>query len=323
VTATAPRPSLSIVIPLLNEAENLEALHARLGEVAATLDRPVELVFVDDGSTDDSFKVLLALRAKDPRVHVVRFTRNFGSHSAVLAGFRFATSTHVTVLAADLQDPPELLRELVRAADQGSDIVWASRTKRDEPWLGLQFSKLYNRLMRWMALPNWPREGFDFVVASRRVLDVVLAHDERNTSIFARILWTGFPQTSVPFERSARRAGRSKWTFAKKVKLAIDSAVSFSFLPIRFMSILGLVFASLGGLYAAITVARRIFLGNPVEGWASLMVVTLVLGGVQLMMLGIVGEYLWRALDEARGRPSFVVAESIGFEPPAPPAPPP
>jgi dolichol-phosphate mannosyltransferase len=308
------RRLLSIVVPLLNESENLDALHQRLGAAADALDRDVELIFVDDGSTDDSFAHLQAIRARDPRARVVRLSRNFGSHGACLAGFTMAKGDHAVILTADLQDPPELLPEFLRAADAGHDVVWGSREQREDPATTVFFSKMYNGMMRKIALPNWPPNGFDFVLISRRVLDVLLARRERNSSIFAQILWAGFPQTSISYTRAARRAGRSKWTLGKKVKLAIDSFVSFSYVPIRLISFLGLAFAVLGALYAAFVLGARLLGGVAIGGWASLMIVVLVIGGTQLVMLGILGEYLWRTLDEARGRPPFIVAESVGFE---------
>jgi polyisoprenyl-phosphate glycosyltransferase len=307
------RKLLSVIVPLLNEAENLEAVHARLAEVAAKADRDLELIFVDDGSTDGSYERLLELRARDPRVCALKLSRNFGSHGACLAGFARARGDHAVILAADLQDPPEVMLDLVAAAEKGHDVVWASREQRDDPAATLAFARVYNWLMRRIALRNWPEKGFDFVLVSRRVLDVVLSRRERNTSLFGQILWAGFAQTSVGYHRVVRRAGRSKWTFGKKLKLAIDSFVSFSYVPIRLISLLGLVCAAVGLTFAALTVVRRLTTGAPVEGWASLMVAVLVLGGAQLLMLGIIGEYLWRTLDEVRGRPPFIVAEEIGF----------
>jgi dolichol-phosphate mannosyltransferase len=304
---------LSIIVPLLNEAANLGALHERLSATASKLDREVELIFVDDGSTDDSFARLVALREKDPRVRVVRFSRNFGSHAACLAGYVHCKGDHAVIISADLQDPPELILDLV-AATKDADVVWASREARDDPALTMLFSSIYNRLMRKIALPNYPEKGFDFVIVSRRVLDVIVARRERNSSLFAQILWTGFRQKSVPYARVARRVGASKWTFWKKVKLALDSIVSFSYFPIRLMSVVGILCAILGALHAVVVISLRIAWGAPITGWASLMVVVLVMGGVQMMTLGVIGEYLWRTLDEARARPPFIVAETVGLD---------
>jgi glycosyltransferase involved in cell wall biosynthesis len=308
------RMLLSVVVPLRNEADNLETLHGRLSEVAANLDRDLEFVFVDDGSTDSSYQVLVQLRKRDPRVCLIRLSRNFGSHAACLAGFCKARGDHAVILAADLQDPPELVTNLLKAADDGHDIVWANREDRDDPALTVLFAAAYNRIMRRIAMSNWPERGFDLVLVSRRVLDVLVSRRESNTSLFGQILWTGFPQTSIGYKRDARRSGKSKWTFARKLKLAIDSFVSFSYVPIRLISMFGLISAIAGVLYAGLVVTVRVTRGSPVEGWASLMVVVLVLGGVQLLMLGVIGEYLWRTLDEARQRPPFIVSEAMGFE---------
>jgi polyisoprenyl-phosphate glycosyltransferase len=195
------------------------------------------------------------------------------------------------------------------------------RESREDPFVGLMFSYLYNRLMGRIAIKNWPQRGFDFVLFSRRVLEVVLASVERNTSIFAYLLWSGFSQTSLTYKRTARLAGRSKWTLGKKVKLAIDSVISFSFLPIRLMSVVGLVCATMGALYAGFVIFENLTHGVTITGWSSLMVVLLIVSGLQMVMLGVIGEYLWRVLDQARARPPFVIAERVGFTTPlhAPP----
>jgi glycosyltransferase involved in cell wall biosynthesis len=305
---------LSIIIPLLNEAAGLEALHQRVAELAPRIGREIEMIFVDDGSTDESFEVLQRIRAADPRVKIIRLSRNFGSHSACLAGLEHTSGEHAVILAADLQDPPELVIDMLREAEKGRDVVWAFRETRHDPTLTVLSSMAYNRLMRRIALPNFPPQGFDFVLVSRRVIEHLTRHTERNTSLFGQMLWLGFGQASIPYTRLRRRSGRSKWTLAKKVKLAIDSFVSFSYFPIRLMSVLGVASALLGVAYALFTVVRRLLNQVPVEGWASLMVVVLIVGGMQMVMLGIIGEYLWRTLDEARGRPPFVVIETAGFE---------
>ena len=308
------RKLLSIVIPLLNEEQNLRPLHQRLAAVASTLDRDVEFIFVDDGSSDRSAAVLKELGAEDSRVRSLSLSRNFGSHGAILAGFSYARGDHAVILTADLQDPPELLPELLARCEAGYDVVWGSREQRDDPWLTVVFSEMYNRLMRRVALPNWPQHGFDFVVVSRRVIEVITSRQERNTSLFGQILWAGFPQTSVPYTRSARRSGKSKWTLSKKIKLAIDSFASFSYVPVRLISVLGFPFAVCGAAYATFVLTMRFTHGVTITGWASLMVVLLVVGGTQLVMLGIIGEYLWRTFDETRGRPPFIISEATGFE---------
>jgi len=306
---------LSIVVPLLNERENLPILYQSLDEVGrgALKDVDLEMVFVDDGSQDGSYQFLCELARSDPRVRVIKLSRNFGSHGAVLAGFHHASGDYVTILAADLQDPPADLPRLLERAQAGYDVVWAVRAQRNDPALSVALARIYYFIMRKVALPNYPPQGFDFVLLSRRVIDSVFNRAERNTSLFGQVVWAGFPQTSIEYEKAARRKGRSKWTFGKKVKLAIDSMVSFSYLPIRTISLMGISVFFVGLLYAGFIVFHRLTSGAPVEGWASLMVAVLLLSGFQMLMLGVIGEYLWRTLDEARLRPPYLVAESQGM----------
>ena len=305
---------LSIVVPLLNEVENLPVLYQRLDEVGrgALKDVELEMLFVDDGSQDGSYQLLCDLARDDPRVRVIKLSRNFGSHGAVLAGFHHASGDYVTILAADLQDPPEDLARLLDRAKEGFDVVWAVRAQRNDPALSVALARVYYFIMRKVALPNYPPQGFDFVLLSRRVIDSVFDRAERNTSLFGQVVWAGFSQTSIDYEKAARRQGRSKWTLAKKIKLAIDSVVAFSSLPIRTISLMGIGVFFLGLLYAGFIVFHRLTSGVPVEGWASLMVAVLLLSGFQMLMLGVIGEYLWRTLDEARLRPPYLIAESQG-----------
>lgn len=305
---------LSVVVPVLNEAENVEALWARLSAAGKTLDRDVEFIFVDDGSTDESFALLSALAETEPQVRCVSLSRNFGSHGACLAGFERAKGDHVVILTADLQDPPELLPKFLEAADEGYDVVWGQRTRRDDPKITLFFSLAYNRLMQKIALPNWPEQGFDFVLVSRAIVDFVVTRRERNTSLFGQILWAGYKQKCVPYTREARKRGKSKWTLGKKIKLAVDSFASFSYVPIRLISMLGFVCAIAGSGYGLFIFSQRLLGGIVVGGFAALMMVTLVLGGCQLVMLGVIGEYLWRTFDDVRGRPPFIVAGEVGFD---------
>jgi dolichol-phosphate mannosyltransferase len=308
-----PARLLSVVVPVFNEAENLEAFHRRLAAVADGLDRDVELIFVDDGSTDGSYACLEALHTSDRRVRVIRLSRNFGSHSACLAGFTHARGDHAVILSADLQDPPEVIVDMLDAAERGHDVVLGSRVQRDDPWSARLLAAIYHRTMRRIAMPTWPKEGFDFMLTSRRALDVLVNRSERNTSVFGEILWSGFAQTAVPYHRAERHAGRSKWTAGKKLKLVIDACVAFSYLPIRVISVVGAACLAAGVLVAGVVVAR-LASGGPVHGWTVLLAALLGVGGIQIMLLAIVGEYVWRAVDEVRGRPPFVIAELVGFD---------
>jgi polyisoprenyl-phosphate glycosyltransferase len=222
----------------------------------------------------------------------------------------------VGFLAADLQDPPELIPEMLATIEQGFDVVSAVRNQRDDGWLTVRLANIYHRLMRRYAIANWPAHGADVFMFTHQVAETVIRWRQKNTSIFAQLMWVGFRQASVPYTRERRQSGRSKWTFARKVKLLIDSFVSFSFSPLRAISYSGIVFSAVGLMYAAFIVIKKLAYGVPVQGWASLMVVLLVVSGFQLLMLGVIGEYLWRVADEVRGAPSFVIHSRLGMEHP-------
>lgn len=306
-------PVLSVIVPVYNEAENLPVLFERLKKVAADLrDCEVEFVFVDDGSSDESCIILQDLARRDLRVRAIQFSRNFGSHAACLAGLTEATGDFFIFLAADLQDPPELMAEMLEHALGGADVVLAVRSQRGDPWLTVQLANLYHKLMRRYAVSNWPATGADVMMLSRRVRDVVVNCRQRNTSLFAQVLWTGFRQVTVPYVRAKRHAGVSHWTLAKKLKLFADSFVSFSFSPIRLISYSGMLLSAGGFGYAAMIVLNKLFFSQPIAGWSSLMVVLLMVSGFQLLMLGVIGEYLWRVADEVRGTPPYVVHSIMG-----------
>ena len=305
---------VTIVIPAYNEALNLPTLHERLRVVAAGLRAyEFEFLFVDDGSTDRTTEVLSHLRGRDSRVRALRFSRNFGSHAACLAGLMAASGDVMVILAADLQDPPELIPEMLGKVEEGFEVVLAVRSQRDDGWLTVRLANIYHRLMRRYAIPDWPLQGADVFMLTRQVAETVIRWRQKNTSIFAQLLSVGFRQASVLYTRERRRSGRSKWTLARKIKLLIDSFVSFSFSPLRAISYSGMVFSALGLGYAGFIVVKKLVYGLPVQGWASLMVVLLVVSGFQLLMLGVIGEYLWRVADEVRGAPSFIIHSRLGI----------
>jgi len=302
---------ISIIIPSYNEEENLPALYERFKHVAETLQHTFEFIFVDDGSSDRSFQILEDIARKDIRVKVIKFSRNFGSHAACLAGLAQATGDACTFLSADLQDPPEMIETLVNEWARGYEVVigireWGKESSR-------LFPKIYYKAVRRFALKNMPETGTDVVLIDRKVVDTVVSIKEKNTSIFGLILWSGFKQTIVQYRKGMRQKGISKWTLGKKIKLFIDTFVSFSYIPLRLISVVGILLACMGFLYAFFIVFNRMFFSVPVEGWASLMVVLLVVSGTQLVFLGILGEYLWRNFDETRKRPPFIIDRIIGF----------
>lgn len=302
---------LSIVIPFLNEAENLPALYARLAAVARTLDGvDTELVMVDDGSTDGSAELVAGLPTADgPDIRLVRLSRNFGSYAALPAGVTHATGDAVAFLSADLQDPPEIVGDLVDRWRQGYEVVFATRSHRHDPPLGKLFSRLYYRLMRRYAVPQMPPGGTDLCLVDRKVVDSLGDLQEKNSNLFVLLMWAGFRQCTVEYERGPRVAGRSKWTFSRKLKLFVDSFFSFSFFPIRMITAIGAILSVLGLLYAAFVIVQAVGWGVGVQGWSSLMAVVLLVSGVQLLMLGVISEYLWRSFDAARGRPTYIVRD--------------
>jgi glycosyltransferase involved in cell wall biosynthesis len=312
--------SLSVVVPVYHNQETLRELHSRLVAMCSGIvPDAYELIFVNDGSTDRSWEVLSHIAATDIRVRAIALSRNFGSQAAILSGLAQATGDRIAVIAADLQEPPELLSDLYTACDAGAEIALASRSTRGDPWVTRQFARIFYALLRRFALPEMPMGGFDCFVASRRVGQLLLSHARPNVYLPGELLWLGFSRTVIPYDRLARPAGRSMWTFWKKFRFLIDSFVAFSYTPIRLTSTLGLLFAIAGFLYAIIILALRITSGFPVEGWASLAVIVLIIGGVQLIVLGTLGEYVWRTLDTGRNRPLYVVETIINPLPPVAP----
>lgn len=305
-------PLISIIIPVFNEEENINALYERLQEVTKDSANDFEFIFIDDGSTDNSFTVLKDLSSRDSRIKIIRLSRNFGSHSACLAGLMYSKGDACAFISADLQDPPELIQNLIDEWDKGYEVVigvreWEEKSQRFLP-------KVYYKLVRRFALKEMPESGTDVFLIDRKVIDAVTSMDEKNTSIFGLILWSGFRQKVLTYKKRERRYGVSKWTPGKKIKLFIDTFVAFSYFPIRMVSVVGFIFAFLGFLYAIAIILNRIIFKQAIEGWSSLMVVLLVTSGTQLLMLGIIGEYVWRAVDASRKRPPFIVSETVNMD---------
>jgi polyisoprenyl-phosphate glycosyltransferase len=249
---------LSVVVPVYRNAASLEELHARVSAAVAKTDGlELELVFVDDGSPDESWDVVSRLAARDPRVRAVGLSRNFGSNAALLAGLQSATGDAVVTLAADLQDPPEILPDLVAAWRGGAKVVLAARRKRNDPVVTRLFAAAFNRLFRLLVFPQFPKEGFDFVLLDRQVVETLAAMPEKNSYLLGQVMWVGFPRATVAYDRAAREHGRSAWTFWRKVKYFIDAFTAFSYLPVRAASVLGFAMAALGFAYATVVLAAR------------------------------------------------------------------
>jgi len=299
---------LSVVTPAFNEAQNLPVLYERLSHVLGDLQVAWEWIVVDDHSSDGSFDTVASIAQRDSRVRAVRLARNSGSHTAITCGLHRASGDCAVVLAADLQDPPETLPALLDQWLAGAQIVWAVRAQREgETASTVGFARLYYLIMRRLVgIQDMPATGADFFLLDRRVLDAFRQFHESNVSILALLTWMGFRQVTITYDKQARLHGRSGWSLRKKLKLVVDSVTSFSFLPVRLMSLVGFAVAIVGFLYAGVVTVNALA-GRPPQGWASLMVVVLVVGGIQMVMMGVLGEYLWRALAESRGRPRYIV----------------
>jgi glycosyltransferase involved in cell wall biosynthesis len=303
---------ISIVAPAYNEEQNLPEFLRRLDGLSPALQErglTLEVVIVDDHSRDGTPEAMALAIKERANLKYVRLARNCGPHSAVAAGLKFCTGDCAVVMAVDLQDPPEIVPRLFDCQQQGYDVVWACRSHREGESLATRLaSQFFYRTMRLLAMPEMPKKGADFLLISRQVIDAFNEISEKHTSVLAMIVWMGFRQTSIDYVKQVRHTGKSKWTLAKKIKLFIDSVVSFSYVPIRVMSLLGVLMASAGFLYAFVVVVGRLLnLVAAGTGFAAIMTVLLVGQGCILTMLGILGEYLWRTYDEARGRPRYII----------------
>jgi dolichol-phosphate mannosyltransferase len=303
---------ISIIIPIFNEEDNLPILYQRLNNISEKTKYNFEFIFVDDGSSDNSFYLLKELSMSDSRVKVIRFSRNFGSHASCLAGLINSKGDACAFISADMQEPPELILTLIEHWKNGHEVVIGLREGKESSTR--IFPKLYYFLVKKFALKNMPKKGTDVFLIDKKVVNTVISMKEKNTSIFGLILWSGFNQIFVPYKRAIRQKGTSKWSLEKKIKLFIDTFVSFSYFPIRLIFLSGLIIAFFGFVYAIVIIFKRLFLSKIIEGWTYLMIALLMLSGIQLLMLGILGEYLWRNLDESRNRPIFVIDKMIGFD---------
>jgi dolichol-phosphate mannosyltransferase len=303
------KKTLSIVIPVYFNELNLPDTIPQLLALEDKLDGyKLELVFVDDDSRDQSLVILLDYRARFPKqIKVVKLTRNFGTMAALQAGLTVASGDCVGVIAADLQDPPELFLEMTRHWEGGVKAIFAVRSDREESFLQKSFSNLYYAMINRFAVPGYPPGGFDFFLVDRQVIEEVNKIHEKNTNLMTLIFWLGYQAVFIPYVRRKRVKGKSRWTFGKKMKLFVDTFVSFSYFPIRLFSFLGLIYAVLSFTYGLVILVSWLTFGIEVQGWVPMMLVLTFTAGLQMTLLGILGEYLWRTLDEARRRPFYVI----------------
>jgi len=314
----AEHPLVSIVSPVYQEEEGIEEFHRRLVAAMEGVadDVAFEVVYVNDGSTDRSLELLQKIAADDDRVCVVDLSRNFGHQVALSAGVDHARGDAVVVIDSDLQDPPEVIPEMIQRWRDGFKVVYGVRISRaGETRFKLLTSKIYYGLMDRISEVPLPRQAGDFRLLDRKVVDVLDQMPERNRYVRGMVAWVGFPQCAVEYERDPRFAGTTNYTLGRMVRLALDGLTSFSDRPLRLATQLGVVVMALSFAVAAWTIVASIFdLGSSTRGWSSLMAVVLLLGGVQLLCIGVLGEYLGRVYRETKGRPLYVVNEVIGPE---------
>lgn len=307
-------PTLSLVVPCYNEQEVLPQFLTRAAAVLDGLGAPWEIVFVNDGSTDGTLALMLEMQRADRRIAVVNLSRNFGKEIALTAGLDHARCTDaVVVIDADLQDPPEVIPALVEAARQGFDVAYAQRSIRHgESWFKRATAHAFYRVMQSLGgKVHLPRDTGDFRLMSRRALDALLALREQHRFMKGLFAWVGFPSVAVPYERAPRAAGSTKWNWWKLWNLSLEGITSFTVGPLKVASYLGLGVAFFAAIYILQLLVRTLFFGNPVAGYPSLMAAVLFLGGVQMMMLGIIGEYLGRVFNETKGRPLYIVERHL------------
>ncbi|HYD31242.1 MAG TPA: glycosyltransferase family 2 protein [Azospirillaceae bacterium] len=318
-TATRPegrrvRPTVSVVIPFYNEGPNIDLLFGRLVPVLEGLDVGWEVVCVNDGSRDDTVDRLVALHTREPRVKVIDLSRNFGKELALTAGLAYAQGDAVVPMDADLQHPPEALPEMIAKWREGYEVVLAVRDARTGQDASQRLSaRLFYWLFDHMSEINLPREVGDFRLMDRRVVDVINGMPERTRFMKGIFAWVGFRQTSITFVQGERTAGDTKWGFLKLLRLSLDGLTAFSTFPLRVWSLVGGVISGLAFLYIVVRLMRTLVYGIDVPGYESIIVTVLFLGGMQLLTLGIIGDYLGRVFNEVKGRPLFVVRSAHGF----------
>ena len=309
-------PRYSVVVPVHDEEGSLAELHARLAAVLDGLDGEWELILVDDGSRDASFARMLELRAADPRVRLVRLSRNFGHQVALTAGLDLASGEAVVVMDGDLQHPPEVIPELVARWLEGCEIVYGVMTARaGETWFKRATAGLYYRLLRRLTDIDVPLSAGDFRLIDRKAVDAFLSMRERARYVRGMFSWIGFRQTGVAYDAPARGAGRSKYTFSRMVRLAKNGIFSFSNVPLRLVLTLGFVVSALAIVETVYALIGRFGGFYTVPGWTSIVIAVSFLGGVQLIVLGVIGEYVGLIYDEVKRRPIYLVRELHGFEP--------
>jgi len=320
--AGSSAPYLSVVLPCYNEGQVIRETHRRVTAVCRGVGKPYEIIVVNDGSTDNVWAELLRLTREDPHVVAVNLSRNHGHQLALSAGLQFARGERVLIMDADLQDPPELLPDMLRTMDEGVDVVYAKRSSRrgDSPAKRL-FCALFYRLLDKLADTRIPLDTGDFRLISRRVCDLIVAMPERHRFLRGMVSWVGYRQEPILYDRDARFAGQTKYPLRKLMALAVDGIISSSLKPLAFATVIGSITAVIGLLLLLYALYSWLFVGRTPQGWASLLITVVFLGGLQLLMLGLMGEYLGRIHEQVRGRPMFLVESVVRSDDASQPSP--
>ncbi len=307
-------PKLSIIIPCYFNEANIPHTVAELlaNEALFPNDVSFEYVMVDDGSKDNTLQVLQAFKSAHPhKVCIIKLSGNFGSYNAILAGMKYATGDCNVVISADLQDPPDLMIKMYEYWQSGIKLVVANRNQREDGFFTRIFAQQYQRLIKKFAMPNLPDGGFDYCLFDKQLRNQVVDMKENNTNSLYLLMWLKYDYVAIPYTRRARQDGKSRWTLKKKIKLFIDSFVSFSYAPLRLITTTGLLLGIISFVYALYVVVAKLAGWIDVEGWSAMMVVFLLISSFQMIAIGIIGEYLWRNLESSRSRPAYIVDEIL------------
>lgn len=304
---------LSIIIPVYYNEENIEPLYKDIKiNLIPKLDVynvDYELVFIDDGSKDNSFEKINGLKISDPHIICKKLSRNFGSHAAILAGLSVCKGDFAVVKAADLQEPAELIIDMIDEYQKGNDVVLAIRKDRDEPFLQKLFANTYYKIFKKMTKLQMPKGGFDVFLIDRKVIDSLVYLDEKNTALTGQILWCGYKTSNVYYSRKKREIGKSKWTLSKKIKLFEDSIYSFSYMPLQIMGFVGGLIFAISIIWSIVILINKLTNNISVEGYTTLSIIVLLGVGLIMLSLSILGQYLWRMFDATRKRPPFIIDE--------------
>ncbi|MGG0327521.1 glycosyltransferase family 2 protein [Priestia megaterium] len=305
----------SIVVPVYNEEEVIHETYRRLTEVMRSTKEAYELLFVNDGSKDRTAEIIKEYSEQDPAVVLLDFARNFGHQIAITAGMDYARGEAVVVIDADLQDPPELILEMIEKWKQGFDVVYAKRTKRKgETYFKKQTAAMFYRFLRAMTDIDIPLDTGDFRLLDRKVCDQMNSIQEKNRFVRGLVSWVGFKQIAVEYERDERLAGDSKYPLKKMLKLSMDGITSFSYKPLKLASYAGVTLSGIGFIYLLVVMYLKLFTDSTITGWSSLIVIQLFFSGIILIILGMIGEYIGRIYDETKNRPLYIVREKYQLE---------